>query len=77
MHTKFWSEILKGVDHSGEVSIYRKILLECILGKQGGKLWTGCIGVRIGTKSLPFVNTASDPSGSIRGREFLDWMSDC
>jgi hypothetical protein len=26
----------------------RKIILEWILGKQGGKMWTGCIWLRIG-----------------------------
>jgi len=27
----------------------RKIILEWILGKQGGTVWTGCIWLRMGT----------------------------
>jgi hypothetical protein len=43
MSTKFWSENLKGRYHSEDLGIYGKI------GKQGGKVWTGCIWLRIGT----------------------------
>jgi len=42
MLTKFWSEGLKRRDHYED-------LLEWILGKQGRKVWTGCIWLRTGT----------------------------
>jgi hypothetical protein len=34
---------LKGRDHSKVIGIDGRIILEHFLGKQGGKLWTGCI----------------------------------
>jgi len=43
MSTKFWSHNLKGREHSENLGINRRIILELILGKQGGKLWTGVI----------------------------------
>jgi hypothetical protein len=49
MHTTFLLENLKGRDHSEYLGIDGKIILEWILGKKGGKLWTGCIWLRIGT----------------------------
>jgi hypothetical protein len=49
MHTTFCTENLKGRDHVEDLGIHRKIILDCILGKYGGKVWTGFIWVRIGT----------------------------
>jgi hypothetical protein len=49
MHTKFWSEDLKGRDHSEDLGVDGKIILEWISEKYGGKVWTGCIWLRIGT----------------------------
>jgi len=49
MHTKFWPENLKGRDHAEDLDVNGKIILKWILGKQGGKVWTGCIWLRIGT----------------------------
>jgi hypothetical protein len=49
MNTKLWLENLKGGDHSEELGIDGKIILEWILEKQSGKVWTGCIWLRIGT----------------------------
>jgi hypothetical protein len=49
MHKKFWSETLKGRDHSEDVGIDRRIILDWILGKYDEKLWTGCIWFRIGS----------------------------
>jgi hypothetical protein len=43
MYTKFWSENLKGRDHSEDLRVDVKIILERILGKYGGKVWTGCM----------------------------------
>jgi hypothetical protein len=38
MHTKFLSENLNGRDDSEDLGVDRKIILEWILGKQGGNL---------------------------------------
>jgi hypothetical protein len=43
MYTVFWLENLKGRDHSEDLSVDGKIILERILGRYGGKVWTGCI----------------------------------
>jgi hypothetical protein len=44
-----------------------KIILEWILGKYCGNVWTGFIWLRIGTNGH-----GNEPSGSIKGGEFLD-----
>jgi hypothetical protein len=49
MHTLFLSENFKGRYHSEELGVHGRIILEWILGKYGGKVWTGCIWLRIGT----------------------------
>jgi hypothetical protein len=49
MQTKFWSETLKGSDDSKDLDVAGRIILEMILGKWGGKFWTGFIWLRIGT----------------------------
>jgi hypothetical protein len=36
-------------DHSEDVGVGERIILEWILGKWHGKVWTGCIWPRIGT----------------------------
>jgi hypothetical protein len=43
MLTSFWSEYLKGRDHLEDLGVNKKTILEHILGRQGGKLWTGWI----------------------------------
>jgi hypothetical protein len=48
-NTKFLSENLKGRDHSEDLGTDEKMISELILGKLGGKVWTGCIWLRIGT----------------------------
>jgi hypothetical protein len=35
MHKKFWSENLKGRDHSDDLGVDGRIMLECILGEVG------------------------------------------
>jgi hypothetical protein len=40
---------LEGREHSEDLGVYGKIILKWILGKWCGKLWTGCIWLRIGT----------------------------
>jgi hypothetical protein len=47
--TKFWSENLEGINHSEELDVDVKITLEWVLGKEGGKFWSGLIWLRIGT----------------------------
>jgi hypothetical protein len=42
---------LKGRDHLEDLVIVEKIVLEWILEKQCGKLWTGFIWLRTGTNS--------------------------
>jgi hypothetical protein len=49
MHTTFWLENLKGRDHLEDLDIDEKIILERILGKWGGRVWTGFIWLKIGT----------------------------
>jgi hypothetical protein len=49
MHTRFLLENLKGKDHSEDIGIDGKVILEWILGKYGRKMWTGFIWLRIGT----------------------------
>jgi len=50
MHTEFLSETLKGRDHLEDLDVVdRRIISECILGKESGIVWTGFIWLRIGT----------------------------
>jgi hypothetical protein len=48
MHTIFRLENLDGRVHLEDHSIDGRKILEWILGKQGGEVWTGCIWLRIG-----------------------------
>jgi len=43
MHTKCWSENLKGKKHLEDLGIDGKTRLEYILGKQDENMWTGLI----------------------------------
>jgi len=36
-------EKLKGREHSEDIDVNGKTILELILGKHGRKLWTGCV----------------------------------
>jgi hypothetical protein len=49
MPTIFWVENLKGRDHEEDIGVNEWILLEWMLGKYGGKVWTGFIWLRIET----------------------------
>jgi hypothetical protein len=40
---KFLLDNLQGKDYSEEQGVDGRIILEWILGKHGGKVWTGCI----------------------------------
>jgi len=46
MHTIFWLETPKERDHLEDLSVDKRLILDWILGKQGGKVWTGCIWLR-------------------------------
>jgi hypothetical protein len=39
---------VKRREHSEDLGVDGKIILERILGKQGGKIWTGCVSLRTG-----------------------------
>jgi hypothetical protein len=60
----------EGRDHLEDLGVDGKIILECIIGKYSGKVWTGCIWIRIETSGIK-------PLGSIKGEEFLGWQSEC
>jgi hypothetical protein len=46
---KIWMGDLKERDHLKDIDIDERIILERILGKWGGKVWTVCIWLSIGT----------------------------
>jgi hypothetical protein len=48
-YTKFWSKNLKGRSYSEDLGADGNIILERILGKYCGKVWTGSIWLKIGT----------------------------
>jgi hypothetical protein len=51
MHTEFWLENLEGRNHLGDLSIDERIILKWILKKQGMRMWTGFMWLRIRTNS--------------------------
>jgi hypothetical protein len=48
LHTKLWSENLKGREHSENLDIDGRVISEWILGKQSGKLQIKFVWLRIG-----------------------------
>jgi hypothetical protein len=48
IHTDFWYANLKGRDHSEDVDLEGRIILEWILGKSDEKVWAGFVWLRIG-----------------------------
>jgi hypothetical protein len=48
MLSKLWSDNLKGRDHSEELGVDGKMILEWILGQSIEKVWVGFIWLRIG-----------------------------
>jgi hypothetical protein len=49
VRTRFWFGNPKGRAHSEDLVVNGKIMLKCIIGRQGGKVWIGFIWLRIGT----------------------------
>jgi len=49
MRTMFWLENLKRRDHLEDLGVDGKVILEWILGKYGGKVWTGFVWFNAGT----------------------------
>jgi hypothetical protein len=49
MHKIFWLENMKGRDNSENLNVDGSLILEWILGKQGGKVGSECIWIRTGT----------------------------
>jgi hypothetical protein len=49
MNTISLSENLKGRDQAEDLGVYGRIILKYILEKWCGKLWIGCIWLRIET----------------------------
>jgi hypothetical protein len=71
---QFLSTHLKGKDHSEDVGIDGRIILEWILGKWHGKVGTGCMWLRTGTsgrllwtRSWTFVS---------HKRQGISWLSE-
>jgi hypothetical protein len=40
---------VKGRDHSEDLGVHGRIIVEWFIGKQGRKVWAGCIWFRIGS----------------------------
>jgi hypothetical protein len=60
---------VKGRDHSVELDVNGRIVLEFILGKQGDKVWTESISPRIGI-SVSSCEHGNITSGYMKGWEF-------
>jgi hypothetical protein len=57
MHTQFWSENVKKRDHSEDLGVDGNIILEWFLRKEGGKVWTEGIWLRVRPHWRAFVKT--------------------
>jgi hypothetical protein len=71
MRTEFWLENLKARDHSEDLSVDGRMILKFMLGKY----CVGCGLVSPASGYGPVVGSCelgNEPSGSIKGGEFLD-----
>jgi hypothetical protein len=71
LYTIFWEETLKGRDHVQDLGVDVRIILEWVLWKYGGKVWTGRIWFRMRT-SGGLCERGDEQSGSIKGGKFLE-----
>jgi hypothetical protein len=53
MPTLSWLQKPEGKNHLEDLSIDGKIILQGMLWKCGGRVWTGCIWLRIRTSGRP------------------------
>jgi hypothetical protein len=68
--------ILERRDHLEDLGVDGRIILEWIIGKFGGSVWIGFIWLGTGI-SGGLCEHDNEPSGSLKGREFLDWLRGC
>jgi hypothetical protein len=61
---------LTGREHSEDLGVDGMILLEWILGKYDGRVWTGCIWLRMGT-SGGFCEHGNKLPCSIKGGDII------
>jgi hypothetical protein len=74
MHTVFWLENLSGRDHVEDLGIDWKVILEGILGKLGGRVWTVFVSEE-GPVMGPCEHS-NEPLVSIKCRVFHYYLSE-
>jgi hypothetical protein len=72
--TGFLWEHLREIDHWGEPGIDEKIILKWIFRGWDVGVWTGVDWLRIEKGGTGNCECGNEPSGSIKCREFLDWL---
>jgi hypothetical protein len=72
MHSKFWLVNFKGRDHSEDLGVDGRIIVKCILGKQGERLDSSCSSNGLVAGCCEQDN---EHSGSIKIGKFLDKLS--
>jgi hypothetical protein len=74
--TVFWLESLKGREHVEDLGVDESIILGWIFEKLGGSCGLSASGS--GQKQVAsYCEHDNEPSGSIKGGEFLDYLSVC
>jgi hypothetical protein len=66
MHTIFWFQNVRGKDHLEDLGVDGRITEERIFKNQFGKVWTGCMWLRIWTNEH-----GNETLGSIKGGELV------
>jgi hypothetical protein len=49
VHTGFWLGKPRERDHMEDLGVDERMILQCMLNKSFGKVWTGLIWLRLGT----------------------------